>query len=567
MIVFNLQTSLLIKKRLIVSIGYNQPFFIIFTQKIPMKKLDILIILVFCFVVNVAFAQRYLEPVFDEVTIETDLVYGENIDIMTAFDPNIQMPTLQDLKMDVYYPTDDTEIDRPLIINVHHGDFIPMMTNSLPVGEKTDSFQVHTAIRLAKMGYVVANIDYRLGWNPFAPSIEERKSGHYNALYRAIQDVKTCARFFRKEVAENDNSFGICPDRIGVLGNGTGGYIALAAGMVETYEEFMIDETPQPPNLPFVEEAINGNVEATTDGFGTFNDENIQLCKANHIEYSSDLSVIINLGGAVETTEWVSVDDPPIISFHVKDDPFTPYSDNFFVGFFNCDIMFEVSGSHTIHTKAATLNLNQIFEDASIIDVFSANANMSNDGLEGLYPFHRPCPNSPFEPMGPACEHAPWEWWNADYWSGIAHPVCPSSIPLEECNFHLYNSVHNQDMSPEKGKTYIDTIVGYMVPRTFLAFNLGSENCSVDTEDLLFETKVNLEISPNPAHFAMRFASDEKNPMKRIEIYNTSGQLMQQNKAGNSHFILDRENLSSGLYIAKIYFEKGILTERIVLSR
>ena len=45
---------------------------------------------------------------------------------------------------------------------------------------------------------MVANLEYRLGWNPYLPTEPERASSLMKAAYRGIQDVKSAIRFFRK---------------------------------------------------------------------------------------------------------------------------------------------------------------------------------------------------------------------------------------------------------------------------------------------------------------------------------------------------------------------------------
>ena len=41
------------------------------------------------------------------------------------------------------------------------------------------------------MGYVVASIDYRTGWNPLAATQSERTYQLINAAYRGVQDART----------------------------------------------------------------------------------------------------------------------------------------------------------------------------------------------------------------------------------------------------------------------------------------------------------------------------------------------------------------------------------------
>ncbi|MFT4760529.1 MAG: hypothetical protein ACI9LN_002502, partial [Saprospiraceae bacterium] len=62
-----------------------------------MKKLGTLSMLaLFVFSTQVeAQTERYLDEVFDEVEITTDITYGQNITVLTVSDPDIGMPTLQ----------------------------------------------------------------------------------------------------------------------------------------------------------------------------------------------------------------------------------------------------------------------------------------------------------------------------------------------------------------------------------------------------------------------------------------------------------------------------------------
>ena len=146
---------------------------------------------------------RYLDEVFDEVTVTTDVVYGQNITVITALQG--LPPMMEDLKCDIYEPTGDTETERPLLLIFHTGNFLPPYVNGGALGTKSDNWEVEMATRYAKMGYVVASCDYRLGWNPLAATQEERTLQLIQAAYRGVQDSRTAVRFFRKSNAENGN--------------------------------------------------------------------------------------------------------------------------------------------------------------------------------------------------------------------------------------------------------------------------------------------------------------------------------------------------------------------------
>src|SRR5690625_1285561 len=120
------------------------------------------------------FAQeRYLDTIFNEVEITKDIVYGNNITVLPAM---MEMdPELEELKFDFFEPKEDSLELRPLVLLCHTGNFLPHPLNESVNGSKDDDYAtIEMARRLAKMGYVAANMDYRLGWNPLADSQDEK---------------------------------------------------------------------------------------------------------------------------------------------------------------------------------------------------------------------------------------------------------------------------------------------------------------------------------------------------------------------------------------------------------
>ena len=90
--------------------------------------------------------------------------------------------------------------------------------------------------------YVVAAVDYRKGWNPNEAITDDRTESILRAVYRGLQDAKTCVRYFRKDVATNNNSYGIDDTRIAVGGQGSGGYISLAFGALDKLSEIQLQK-------------------------------------------------------------------------------------------------------------------------------------------------------------------------------------------------------------------------------------------------------------------------------------------------------------------------------------
>ena len=101
---------------------------------------------------TVAFSQfdcqngRFSYEIFNS-TITSDVTYG------SAYNVNGQT---QSLELDIYQPQGDTAAVRPLLIMAHGGSFIG--------GSKTGTDVVFICQKFAKMGYVVASIEYRLGF-------------------------------------------------------------------------------------------------------------------------------------------------------------------------------------------------------------------------------------------------------------------------------------------------------------------------------------------------------------------------------------------------------------------
>ena len=237
-----------------------------------------LLALMLCAVsLGVGAQNRYLNEVFTEVDVTTNVLYGSNVTVL----PLLQgaAPATQPLVCDIYEPAGDAETNRPLIIYIHTGNFLPQYLNGSAVGSKNDSCAVELCTRYARMGYVVASIDYRTGWNPLAQTQSERTFQFLNAIYRGVQDARTAVRFFRMTEATMGNPYGIDPTKIGYFGEGTGGYVSYAASTIEDYNDIILDDmgipiakfwtgTPSSGDwVPMVIEQINGDPEAITDGF------------------------------------------------------------------------------------------------------------------------------------------------------------------------------------------------------------------------------------------------------------------------------------------------------------
>ncbi|MDZ4822097.1 MAG: T9SS type A sorting domain-containing protein [Flavobacteriales bacterium] len=419
-----------------------------------MKKISTLFLMMLVVFVMNTQAQRYIEEVFTDVEVTSGVTYGMNATVLYYNIEGVGEALPEALILDVYEPAGDTETNRPLILYFHTGNFLPHPQNQSPTGLRTDSAVVELCSRFARMGYVVASCDYRLGWNPIAPTQEERTYTLINAAYRGVQDSRTAARYFRMTEAEMDNPYGIDPTKVVVWGQGTGGYIAFATATINDYvtdiginPKFQwdpdMDGNPQPMVLDFV----NGDIYGTSYGINPLDMDT--LAYPNWPGYTSDFSASVNMGGAMGDLEWLEDGSIPMISFHTPNDPFAPYEFGMVVvPVWNYNVV-EVDGSYNVQEKLSGFGSNDVF---GLLDGdnYSAAANTYNDGFYGLFPFNRPV----------ATDSAPWEWWapnNPNNANGLAT---------------------NPDMSAEKGRNYCDSIQWYTAPRLACILNLPNNPCS-----------------------------------------------------------------------------------------
>lgn len=261
---------------------------------------------------------RYREFVFSEFSELENIVYGSNFDLDG---------TMQELLLDVYQPLGDSETERPLVILAHGGSFM--------FGSKDETDVVPLAQDLVRMGYVVACMNYRLGIPLFPLDFEVPAT---EAVVRGFHDMKAAIRFFRKDIAENGNSFGIDNDGIYVGGVSAGGFVAL-------HNAYMNDEENLPGYLDYSEPGLGGGVEGQSGNAG----------------YSSEISAVFNLCGALKDTAYMEAGDPPVLSFHGTEDTVVP---------FGSDILYlltafpvtDVDGSASVAEKADELGIENCFE-------------------------------------------------------------------------------------------------------------------------------------------------------------------------------------------------------------
>ena len=229
--------------------------------------------------------QRFHDYVFPSVpTPISDVVYGSN----TKMDGTTQV-----LKLDVFQPVGDVSTNRPLVIIAHGGSFL--------YNTKTGPDVVPLAQDLARLGYVTASMEYRLGMTNFLVGVDSTDAGA--AVMRGVQDGRAAVRFFRKNAREGGNTYGIDTNNIFFAGVSAGGFIALHLAYMDQESEF--------PNYvdTIVQSGLHGGVEGLSGNPG----------------YSSKVKAIVNVCGALGDTLWMNNGDTPLLSFHGTADGTVPY--------------------------------------------------------------------------------------------------------------------------------------------------------------------------------------------------------------------------------------------------
>ncbi len=223
---------------------------------------------------------RYLIPQFTNVTEVKNVKYGQNF--------KQDGTTNEDLFMDIYYPTNDTDNNRPVVLLAHGGSFI--------AGNRGDLADL--CRNYAKLGYVTVSMSYRLltvsGSLLLNPSLEFQKE-----VVRAVHDMKAAIRFLRKSHTES-NPYGINPNIFIV-----GGYSAGA--ILANHTAYLDQENEIPTDLQSYF-AAQGGLEGNSGNPGL----------------SSKVSMVVSMCGAIKDTAWMTTGSVPYVGVHNETDNTVP---------------------------------------------------------------------------------------------------------------------------------------------------------------------------------------------------------------------------------------------------
>ena len=517
--------------------------------------------------------QRYVDEVFTNFTVENNIEYCTNYSVIAA---GMGMPLLPtgtiipgvgtpapDLVFDLYEPNGDTVSERPLIIMLHTGTFAPIIRNLNPTGSRQDFATTEICKSFAKRGYVVANLEYRLGWNPAAPTQAERAASIMKAVFRAMQDTKSAVRFFRKDYAQT-NQWGIDTSRIILCGQGSGGWVALGYATVDKLAEIQLPKFLDANAVPLIDTAVIGD----WDGYGG-NSIPGQGNMESNLVYSNDIHMVCNMGGAIGDLSWLEAGDVPMCAVHCPTDPIATYTTGTVsisgIGIVTTDI----SGHYDIMEKSNSLGNNSIFDPVNAgndtytlaaaaasasavgIDIAFANA---GDTLVGT-----PVPNVFPYITGNPYESAPWDYWDSATVVSIA-PLVGATLAQAQAA-HASGLQLNPNMSIAKAMAYIDTTLGYFCRRIVRATNLDGLAGLNDLSNL----ESGVQMYPNPTSNNITINS-ENGTINSIKLYTTAGKLVKEEaNLSSNHVNLNNLNLTEGLYLCSIEINGQSVTKRLII--
>jgi len=513
---------------------------------------------------NNAFAQRFVSEVFtdNEIVVHNTIQFGQNYEFFS--NPN---GSVINQFMKVYEPDQavDTVSNRPVIVYVHTGNFLPPILNGSPNGSNNDSAAVEICRQFAKRGFVVLAPGYRVGWSPTSLDAEVRRSTLLQAVYRGIQDIKATVRYIRKDAATSGNTYNIDESRVVLYGDGTGGYVVLAYATLDDFQKLLIPKfINQNTQQPYVDTLVTGNVE----GFG--GTKNID----NHAGYSSSVNMVINTGGALADTSWMAAGQPAMISFQTVRDPFAPYGTGIVIVPTTNEPVVEVSGAGIFQRKVDEFGNNCAFDTVTYTDPYSVAAasryNQVVDYMDapftintgngsGLFPFIIPLASQRLFNEG-----SPWQYWDS---------VALAALGQQAINCHISSKQSNPDMSKPKALAYIDTIMSFSMPRVYRVLNLsdlsaGVYDCNASSVFNSIKNAASVAMYPNPASSVLNIElKGTEQTIAKIWVMDIAGKtaLVETATNGSKQHVLNMSALTDGVYFVNVQLNNGEQTTRKVI--
>ncbi len=255
-------------------------------------------------------------------------------------------------EMDIYTPDGDTETNRPLILYMHGGSFYG--------GTKSMTDCIDFCTSMAKRGYVTASLNYRLAnMISFIASNETQ----YETVLKAVSDVKSAIRYFRKDFANGD-TYGIDPNTIFVGGYSAGAVIAIHLAYIDAISDL--------PTSPINVQSIVNTLSPT---YGLEGD-------AGNYGFSSSVNGVISFAGGINDVNWIDANDEPLVSIQGTSDVTVNY--NCGPGQ-NISTILTLCGSAEMHPQADNVGvLNDHLSFSGTDHLWAASGNSSSKFIQAV---------------------------------------------------------------------------------------------------------------------------------------------------------------------------------------
>jgi hypothetical protein len=257
-----------------------------------------------------------------------------------------------------------------------------------------------------------------------------------------------------------------------------------------------------------------------------------------------------------------------MVAFHTIFDPFAPFTEGIVIVPTTGGPVVPVQGSNLFMELVNEYGNNAAFANFPDGDPFTDGARVQygtsathgsttvdiNSDVEGLFPFLRP-----FWPAPAMEEASPWQFWDQN--SALAQAIVSAGPPPITANQASLAS--NPDMSPEKARTYIDTIMGYAAPRIH-AVLMSDGACTYTAVDDNASIAADVELFPNPASANVTITS--ASTILGYEVFDVNGRLVRSNSVNSTRVTMDRTNLTPGAYNIRLRFADGYVTRKLMLD-
>lgn len=298
-------------------------------------------------------SQRYQDTIYHSVKVTNDIKFATATPYGLLAQP-------QDLYMDIYEPANDTQTRRPLIVFQFGGGFLIGWRSQPPIPQYCEYF--------AKCGYVVASIDYRIGFDVLSTGSAER------AVIRAVQDQRAAIR----HLCQRTNQYKIDTASIFLTGTSAGCFAGL-------HSTFMVES----------------QIPASSHGISLEPDDLGSIDSSGNNDYGNRnprARGIINHWGAILDTFFIDpTDNVPVLSIHGTIDMGVPYE----YGYpFYYPVFPMVYGSKPIAERLTNLGIYNILvpleglnHEPELIDAW-VNDTMTNQGRRFLWSIIKPITSS-----------------------------------------------------------------------------------------------------------------------------------------------------------------------------